>query len=418
MKQLLAIFTLLLLPSAIHAAADLQILNEDIVFSEEVLVAGDTVRIYGSITNVGDQDVSGYLTFYQGSVLIGDSQVISLRANGNTEEVYVDFVVPSSSFNIQATIRGTDPSDLNLENNVAITQYFDPIFDDDRDGIENNDDNCPSNANANQTDSDGDGDGDLCDDDDDNDGLTDSVENELGTDQTLSDTDGDGVDDPDDAYPTDGTRTEIESNPELDDSVNKEQEMGVSDQDEPATEFKKAEESTEVIDSFFSDLASVVTQGIDEDSREEEIDEGLTIDVPSLSPNATFNYQQERWNTFTFNILSPGSGSEAHQWDFGDGVTSSKESVEHTYGKSGTYEVTLTTTDSLGETEQESILVIVPFFTLQNSLVLTSIAVLILLFLIGVSSIIAMNMKQKQNKRMSAVLDRTKKILVKDEGDD
>jgi arylsulfatase A-like enzyme len=56
-------------------------------------------------------------------------------------------------------------------------------------------DNCPNDVNPNQEDNDGDAEGDVCDMDDDNDGLTDSDEDSIGTNNYLADTDNDGVSD-------------------------------------------------------------------------------------------------------------------------------------------------------------------------------------------------------------------------------
>jgi mono/diheme cytochrome c family protein len=57
------------------------------------------------------------------------------------------------------------------------------------------DDNCPGTASSDATDTDSDGLGNPCDEDDDNDGLSDLLENSIGTSTLLVDTDGDGLTD-------------------------------------------------------------------------------------------------------------------------------------------------------------------------------------------------------------------------------
>lgn len=70
-----------------------------------------------------------------------------------------------------------------------------------------------TNAPVAPLDTDGDGTGNVQDDDDDNDGLPDADEVTSGTDPLLPDTDGDGVDDGEDAYPLDPTRTVADDTP-------------------------------------------------------------------------------------------------------------------------------------------------------------------------------------------------------------
>ena len=77
----------------------------------------------------------------------------------------------------------------------SILQGLSGHADTDSDGVLDVDDNCPSISNANQLDTDADTEGDACDTDDDNDGLTDTEENNLGTNPLLADSDGDGLSD-------------------------------------------------------------------------------------------------------------------------------------------------------------------------------------------------------------------------------
>lgn len=182
---------------------DIGIRPEDIVLvpPPSSLVAGSRARIYAMVHNFGDQDVRAYVTFYQGANIIGESQPISLRANGFAEEVFVDFIVPSGSFNILARIHGETVADPNTLNNEAITPLLTPLADEDRDGIPDNEDNCRTVSNFEQKDTDGDREGDTCDLDDDNDGLSDLDEQSRGTSVLNPDTDGDGIGDARDPRP-------------------------------------------------------------------------------------------------------------------------------------------------------------------------------------------------------------------------
>ena len=74
-------------------------------------------------------------------------------------------------------------------------------IDTDGDGVSDQQDVFPLDR-TESADSDGDGRGNNRDSDDDNDGLSDAIEQILGTNPTRSDTDGDGVSDRDDPYPT------------------------------------------------------------------------------------------------------------------------------------------------------------------------------------------------------------------------
>lgn len=400
LKTTLFAILLALTPGTVFGAADLSITQSDISFSVDEFIAGDTVRIYATVTNVGDEDVSGYISFYQGSVLIGDSQVISLISGGSPEEVYVDFVVPSSKFNIQATIRGTDPTDLNEANNVTITQFIIPVLDDDRDGVENNSDNCPEHANANQLDSDGDGEGDACDNDDDNDGLSDGVEEELGTSTTNGDTDGDGVDDPNDLYPNDSSRFEEEAEVDIEPEPVPEPELYVETEEQKDSTEETAAEN--LLGAIVNELVDEIRSTAPEEEIVEDEDEAETVSIPDesgLSEKAIFTFDRDSWNTYTFRVLNPLSHSVSYEWDFGNGVTSSKSQVQHVYSSSGDYEVMLTVSDNSGVISQDSVTVFVPLFSLENRYVLMSVAGLILLLLIGLGLLLSMTVQSRQKKK-------------------
>ena len=409
MKRLAAILTAFLLLPAVASAAkvDLSITKADISFSKSVLVSGDHIRLYARVKNVGDEDIEGYVSFFQGSLPIGDSQVISVRSGGLAEEVFVDFTVPSGTFNIRAEIRGTDPQDQNAANDTAITGLFTPIQDDDRDGIANDKDNCSQKANADQVDTDKDGQGDACDDDDDNDGLTDDVEHELGTNPLKADTDGDGVSDKDDAFPRDPTKTKLPPPPPP--APTPAPAPAPAPTPAPTPKPAAAPAATPKVDVATTPVAEAATV------EDVAVSDPPTPSEVTFSPSAVFSYQRLDWNSFQFKALTPDEPGYRFEWDLGDGVTSNRHTLDHEYASAGTYKVTLTLTDPAGKVSTDETEVRVPFFSLGNPLVLAGIGVLALLLFIGLFFIVRFTLAERDSRRSS--LPPTKTMKIEDESD-
>lgn len=340
--------------------------NGDITFSEEVLVTGQTVRIYARVRNLGAVDVSGYVYFMQGEQAVGNSQVISVRSGGTDEEVYVDFVVPESAFNVRVEIRGTDPADENPSNDVALSALYTPVQDADDDGVIDDEDDCPTTADAKQVDTDGDLIGDACDSDDDNDTLSDSVETEIGLNPLKADSDSDGVTDPNDYAPNDPTITGAPA---------------PTPEPVATTEVTTVNPDTSTSADGTGSIASDTSNGSTAD--EAASGNGAALSDLQISPNAIFQYEQTTWNSYHFDVRGFTDGAYRYQWDFGDGVSSSRSEVDHAYRTFGDYQVTLTVTDANGQTATDTTEISVSFFNFENLYLKMLLAGLVILCLIS-----------------------------------
>jgi len=389
MKKIIFFLSVLLIAPLTMLAADnsydLGISPGDISFSKE-LVAGQKIRIYAAIHNLGNDDVSGYVTFYQGDKLIGDSQVISVRAGGLADEVFVDWVVPSGSFNIKADINGQKPKDENTNNDMAITAFLIPIPDTDGDGI--SDPNDPDDDNDGvkddrepligtdplKADTDGDGclDGvddaplnpEVCvdtdhdgiddkkDNDDDNDGLSDSTENKIGTNPKNQDTDNDGVIDSQDYCPLDPRCTK---NPNAEAVAN--------------TNTNPNDNENLNINGNLNQQPELFLN-LNANGVEEIAGDVINLNESEFLPqqNLFIIVTKKNWGTYIFKPELRGILDENlnYEWDFGDGTKANQKIAEHQFVSSGQYKISLKITgeNDLALTATKELEI--SFFNLEN----------------------------------------------------
>ncbi len=120
----LFVAAVLLAPASGQAAGfdyDISVQNTAISFSPAQFYAGDSVRIYGQVTNSGNKDITGYVAFYQGVNIIGDPQFFSSKAQGASEDFWVDWVAIEGTYNFALRVMQSSPQDQDALNNQNIS---------------------------------------------------------------------------------------------------------------------------------------------------------------------------------------------------------------------------------------------------------------------------------------------------------
>ncbi len=361
-------YVLLPTPSLHASSVDLALDANNISFSTDTLYVGDSIRLYARVRNVGDVDATAYVLFYQGGMVIGQSQPVSLRASGNPDDVFVDFTVPDGTFNIRAVLQGSAPQDTNPGNDSAITPLFTPIADTDRDGVTDETDNCVHNANADQLDTDHDGIGNVCD----------------------SDDDGDGVSDTSDTAPLDATVSEAPA-PKV---VAAPVPVVAASPTSAATTSSSSASTAQAAEQTSAPRTNANT-GTGTDSSAATSTETPSANAESVvgatstsklttSPLARFTSKQIDWRTYEFTLAEQPADGVRFSWDFGDGATSVQPQITHAFSGPGTYTVTLAIVNADGTTLSDAQTYDVSFFHLDNPQVLLLIGALIAaLFLFG-----------------------------------
>lgn len=334
-------------PCAVRASyVDLSFGENAISFSESTLYAGETIRIYARVRNVGDTDATASVMFYQGGMIVGQSQAVSLRTNGNSDDVYVDFTVPNGTFNIRAVLQGSSPQDMNPANDATQTALFYPIVDADRDSVIDDEDNCVNDVNVDQIDTDHDDIGDVCDEDD----------------------DGDGVPDPSDQYPLDPSKSADPVAPIVLAPVVSAPRLEVV----PLVATESAEKDSQ---------ATSAAEGTE---AETEVSVAPVVSRLTTSPLARFSWEQIDWRTYEFTLAQQPEESVQFSWDFGDGATSVQPQITHAFSGPGSYAVTLAIIDGSGTILSDAQTFDVTFFHLGNPQVIGLIVLLfIALFIFG-----------------------------------
>ncbi len=209
--------------------------------------------------------------------------------------------------------------------------------DDDNDGCPDSEDHFPLNA-AECLDTDGDGIGNNQDDDDDNDGLKDFEEESItSTDPLLYDTDGDGVNDKDDAFPLDPNE-----------SVDSDQD-GLGDNADP-----NDENAGPIAVLYTTTLITKAGKAVEFDATASIDSDGTIVDF---------------------------------EWDFGDSSPKKKgQTISHIYEEPGNYLVSLKVTDDKEESRIKTVEMIVKR-DLMKVYVLISFG-LVLLFIAGLKKIV------------------------------
>ncbi len=329
--------------------------EHDLAFREDSLrlaygdvIVGKEMRLLAKIYNLGTVDMKGGVAFYFGSQLIGNSQEVSVLS-GSSDDVWVTFTVPDQPFNIRAIIITPDVSDQRPDNNQALTPFYNPDIDTDRDG----------KADAKDT-------------DDDNDGLSDEQELTKGTDPKDADSDNDGKSDLHDFYPLDGSRWQEE--------VVKPQEVittTIVDQPVVAVTDEPVSPSVATVDNQETPVTA-------ESATSETV---LTSTIGILRPSIFAN--RRGYKTYSFASDLPGEVVDQYQyfWTFGDGGQSVERIPKHHYRQGGTYEVTLTIEDQNRQTFMTKMTIEVGWFDPGNWQVWLSISLLIIIGAVLLSSL-------------------------------
>ncbi len=315
---------------------DLGVYAADIAFVPNTFKVGEAIRIYGRVENRGKKDMTAQVAFFMSQTQISQPQVVSSRAGGAVEEVFVDWVVPGQPFNVLLKILETTPEDQNAANNEAVSVTITPVKDSDGDGVADGKDNCPNSSNPAQTDSNSNGIGDVC-------------EPPPPTPPAAP-------------APTTTSPTAPATNTPASINVNKP--VVNSNTNAPLPPVANLNKNVNSLPGANAPASS----GEPTDVSTGESISALETGGDQSGWNVFLDYQPLDWNRYKFSaIVNVSDGPEyTYEWDFGDNTRSTEQSVDHRFRAAGKYVVTLKVTDPSGQESSANTLIEISFFNWGN----------------------------------------------------
>ena len=392
------------------AKVDLRVNAGDIFIMEGEIIEGQPIRLYSSVENNGADDAIGQVRFYLGFAPIGVSQPISLRGGGYQEEVFVDWVVPADPFNLRVEVICNEENDEDKDDNIALSSMFYPLKDLDKDGIPDTKDNCPENINEDQSDVDGDNIGDVCDIVNDlpstpnngNSGGPSGGSGGTSTSEGSSGTSTGGVytNTKPEVSTTTSNNTQTQVKEIIVSDITADNEIGSRgldlNQDESEKSLpiliNKVEDSADTlegIDLLVNELKELAetqnSEEINENVEEETIKEN-TLYLISKDSKVVIEVERLAWNKFNFTPLFNFKNTDGLEflWDFGDGFSSDENIVEHTYKKSGKYNLVLLVRDIDANKIVSKMDIKISFFNFGNTALMFLLFGLIFIGIVGV----------------------------------
>jgi len=162
---LVLIFTML--PILTHGQSNAGFLSDNVWYSKDPFFVGDKIRVYSGIFNSSSSDIQGLVEFYKDSEPLGQAEFL-VEGGGNLVRVWTDWEAQKGEYIFSAKITKAHIAGKQDEALSALVGS-----------------QTTTSQRFVDTDIDGDGIGDEQDEDDDGDGVADSIEQELGTDAKI-----------------------------------------------------------------------------------------------------------------------------------------------------------------------------------------------------------------------------------------